>query len=160
MATLGIESNGRLEKTAVYYNGEQISGLKELLLNLDEDGTFDAVIQYQGNDNKLYNKSIFNDLLTNIKVVEPSFTEEEAMNLRLLEIDSNGDIENTVVLMNGEELIGLVNLYLHIKSSHSPRGAGLMGFFGKSKDLPEAAEFKAEFTFRNEDDSLSTEGIF
>jgi hypothetical protein len=160
MATIGIESNGRLERTAVYYNGEQISGLKELLLNLDEDGTFDSVIQYEGSDKILYNKNIFSDSLTNIKIVEPSFTEDEAMNLRLFEIDSNGDIENTVVFLNSDELQGIVNLYLHIKSSHTPRGSGLMNFFGRHKDLPEEAEFKAEFTFRNDDDTLSTEGIF
>ncbi len=160
MATIGIESNGRLERTAIYYNGEQISGLKELLLHLDEDGTFDGIIQYEGHDKIIYNKSIFGDTLSNIKIVEPSFTEEEAMNLRLFEIDSNGDIENTVVSMNSEELQGLVNLYVHIKSSHSSGGSSLKNFFGGQKDLPEEAEFKAEFTFRNDDDTLSTEGIF
>lgn len=63
MATFGIESNGRLENTAVYYNGEQLAGLRQVLLNLAEDGTFDAVISYRGEDGRLYTKNPFTDYL-------------------------------------------------------------------------------------------------
>ena len=45
MVSISIESNGRLERTAIYYNGEQISKVKELLINIDEDGTFDSIIK-------------------------------------------------------------------------------------------------------------------
>lgn len=159
MATLAIESNGRLEKTAVYFNGEQISGLKELFLNLDEDGTFDAVLQYEGHDKLLYTKNVFNEMLANVKIVEPSFTEEEAEQLQLLEIESNGDINNTVVLLNGEEQDGLVCLFLHIKASSTPRG-GLKSFFGGKSEISTEAEFKAEYTFRYDDGSTVTEAIF
>jgi hypothetical protein len=44
MRTISIESNGRIEKTAVYLNGEQITGIKELLLSIDEEGIFNAII--------------------------------------------------------------------------------------------------------------------
>lgn len=158
MATFGIESNGRLEKTAIYFNGEQLGGVKEVFLNLDEDGTFDSIIQYEGTDKNLHTKSLFLDTLNNIRVTEPSFTDEDASELRLLEIDSNGDIENTVVFYNGEELNGLVNLYVHIKGSQST--TGIKSLFGGKKQLTDSAEFKAEFTFRNDDDSIETEAIF
>jgi len=158
MATLGIESNGRLEKTAVYFNGEQVGGLKEIFLNLDEDGTFDAVIQYEGSDKNLHTKNIFQEPLFNVKIVEPSFTEEDAQELQLLEVESNGDIENTTVFYNGEVLDGLVNVYIHIKGA-KVKSTGLSIFSSKKQD-DQLAEFKAEFTFRNEDDSIETEAIY
>ena len=159
MATFSIESNGRLEKTAVYLNGETLGGIKEIFLNLDEDGTFDAIIQYQGNDNNIYNKSIFNDYLENIKTVDAPYTEEESDELNLLTIESNGNIENTIVLFNEQELDGLVNLFIHIKSSQAKAG-GLKSLFSGKKDVPEHVEFRAEFTFRNEDGTIETEGVF
>jgi hypothetical protein len=158
MATFGIESNGRLEKTALYYNGEQIGGVKEIFLNLDEDGTFDSIIQYEGKDKQHYTKNIFRDYLTNIKVSEPSFTEEEAAELQLLEIESDGDIENTMVFLNEENLEGIVNVLIHIKSTQEPNS--LHKFFAGKKYVPDHIEFKAEITFRNEDDSLETEEVF
>jgi hypothetical protein len=159
MATIGIESNGRLEKTAIYYNGEQIAGLKEFLLNLDESGTFDAVIQYEGTDKEIYTKNAFLDDFSNIRYVEPTFTEEEARSLSLLEIQSDGDIENTIVALDGEELSGLVSLFLHLRSA-SAQKTGLLSMFSSKKEPGEGPVFKAEFVFRNEDESLSTENIF
>ena len=46
MRTISIESNGRLEKTAVYVNGEQVTGIRELLLSIDEEGTFNAIVSF------------------------------------------------------------------------------------------------------------------
>ena len=160
MASVGIESNGRLEKTAIYYNGEQIAGLKEFFLNLDEDGTFDAVIQYEGSDKQLYTKNIFVDTLTNIRIVDPSFTEEESRNLCLLEIQSDGDIENTIVARDGEELVGLISMFLHLRSNSAPK-SGLLSMFNPKKEIiEEGPVFKGEFVFRNDDNSTSTENIF
>lgn len=158
MATLGIESNGRIEKTAVYLNGERIRGLKELFLNLDEQGTFDSIIQYEGSDKNLYTKQLFTDVLTNIVTAEPAFTDEEAMNLQLLEIESNGDIDSTNILLNEEPLDGIVSLILHIKAAQSEKST-LKSIFSSNKQVT-GAEFKAQITYRNEDDSLDTEDIF
>lgn len=159
MATLGIESNGRIEKTAIYLNGERIRGIKELVLNLDEEGAFDAVIQYEGSDKNLYTKQLFSDVLSNIITAEPAFTEEEAVNLQLLEIESDGYIENTSVLRNEQPLDGIVSLLLHIKSADATKG-GLKSIFSSKKNSDAGAEFKATITFRNEDDTLETEDIF
>ena len=157
MATLAIESNGRLEKTAVYFNGEQIAGIKELFLNLDEDGTFDAIIQYEGSNKQIYTKSVFNDYLDNIKVSEPTFTEEEARALQLLTVESEGYIDETFVYINDEQQDGIVSLMLHIKGAET--SSGLRKLLNKN-NIPDTVEFKAEITFRNEDDSIETEEIF
>lgn len=158
MATFALESNGRLEKTALYYNGEQIVGVKEIFINLDEDGTFDSIIQYEGKDKQLYTKNIFRDYLTNIKVTDPSFTEEEAAELQLFEIEGDGDIENTLVYQNEENLEGVVSILIHIKSTQEKNS--LNKFFSGKKYVPDNIEFKAEITFRNEDNTLETEEIF
>ncbi len=157
MPTFSVESNGRLDKTAVYYNGEQLGGIKEILINLDEEGNFDAFIQYEGTDKNLYTKQIFTDYFDNVKVVEPTFTEEEAEELQLLTIDSNGEIESSTLLMNDEELEGVVSLEIHIKGTN--KVSGLKSLF-KQNDLSEKPVFKAEITFRNEDDSIETESVF
>lgn len=160
MTTLTIESNGRIEKTAIYINGEQIAGIKELFLNLDEDGTFDAIIQYEGTDKQIYNKGVFTDYLENLKTREPSFSEEEADELNMLTIESDGEIENTIVSINEEEVEGLVNVLVHIKAGTPKEGSGIMGLFKSKSDATEGAVFKADATFRNEDDTLETERIF
>ncbi len=157
MATFAIESNGRIENTAVYFNGEQIGGVKEIFVNIDEDGTFDSVLQYEGTDKKIYSKDIFNDFLENVRITEPSFTDEEAENLQNITIESNGDLENTEVFINGEFAEGIINLMIHIKGVENK--TGLKAMFGKSH-IPERAEFKAEITFRNDDDSIDVEDIF
>lgn len=158
MPTLGIESNGTIEKTAVYYNGEQLGGLRELFLNLNEDGTFDSVIVYLGSDGNEYIKNPFSDYLDNVQFREPSFTEEEASNLQLVEIESDGDIENTSVYYNSEFLDGLVALFIHIKSPAQNKSKAASLF--KSRKVSESSDFIANFTFRYEDGSIVTEGVF
>lgn len=158
MPTFEIESSGRIERTAVYYNGEQLGGIREIFLNMDEDGTFDAIIQYEGSDKEIYTKSIFEEYLDNIKTVEPSFTEEEARMLRKLTIDSDGDIEDTLVLINDAEEFGIVEILLHIKVSKAE--SGIKNWLKSKKNLTEKEEFRAEIIYRNEDDSLETENIF
>jgi len=159
MPELSIESNGRLEKTAVYYNGEQIRGIKEILLNLDENGTFDAVIQYEGLDKNIYTKNIFLEELANIRFTSPAFTEEESKHLNLLQLTSNGDIADTSVGFNGSMLDGLVSLFLHIRSPNAPK-EGIMKIFSDDDEEYKAAAFKSEFVFRNQDDSITRESIF
>jgi hypothetical protein len=156
MATLAIESNGRIEKTAVYYNGEQIGGLKEIFLNIDEEGTFDAVIQYEGTNGELFTKSIFEDYLDNLKVVPPSFSEDEANQLTLFVVESSGDLENTLLFVNNEPLEGVVSLFVHIKSAKAKTGISTIF----KKNVPADIEFKADIIFRNEDDTIETERIF
>ncbi len=156
MATFAIESNGRIEKTAVYYNGDQIGGLKEIFINLDEEGTFDSIIQYENTSGEIVTKNIFEDYLNDIKVVPPSFTEEEARNLSLLIIESDGDIENTQLFLNDEALEGVINVFLHIKSAKAK--GGISSIFKKA--IPETVEFKADITYRNDDDTIETERIF
>ncbi len=116
MPTFSVESNGRIEQTAVYYNGQQVKGIKEVFLNLDEDGTFDSVIQYEGSDKEIHTKHIFEERLTNVVFTDPSFTEEDIDNLQLqlLTVESQGDIESCIVYHNDEELDGIVSLYLHV----------------------------------------------
>ena len=158
MPTFTIESNGRIEKTAIYYNGEQLGGVKEIFINLDEDGTFDAVIQYEGTDKVLYTKQIFTEYFTNSKVVEPSFTDEEAMNLRQITIESEGDIEDTMVYDGDEIIEGIVSLLIHIKGAETKNG--LKSLFSKGSSTPDTPEFRAEITFRNEDESIETDNVF
>jgi len=158
MAVLTIESNGTIEMTAVYFNGQQVGGLSELFLNLSEDGTFDAVVAYTGSDGIEYLKNPFSDYLDNIIFREPAFTEEEARQLHSLTIESDGDIENTSVYYDNELLDGLVNLFVHIKSPRKNKSV-ISSLFKKEK-LVEGAIFKATFTFRYPGDVLKTEEIF
>lgn len=158
MAELTIESNGRLEKTAIYFNGEQVAGLKEIMLSLDEDGSFDAIIQYKGTNDEIYTKQIFIDNLEYLKVVEPSFTEEEASQLQAFTVESDGDIEDTYLYLNDEELDGVTNIYLHIKSNTNT-DKSLSSLFGMKKEV-QAEVCDLNITFRNEDESLETEKIF
>jgi hypothetical protein len=162
MPTLSIESNGRIEKTAVYYNGEQIGGIKELLISIDEEGAFDAVLQYESEDKKLYTKQIFSENLIGLKVVPPSFDEEEAMALRLLTIESSGEVENTMIFINDEPVDGIVSLFVNIKGATKEQaGGGLLGMFKPKRTLEtNNSNFEAVITFRNEDDSIDVEQIF
>lgn len=158
MAGIGIESNGRIEKTAVYYNGECLKGIKELFINLDEEGTYDGIIQYEGIDKNIHTKNIFSDYMTNLQIADPPFTEEEALNLQLVEIESGGEIESTMVYQNEEPLEGIVSLFIHIKGTENKNS--LRNLFSSRKNIPDEVQFKAQITFRNEDGSIETEDIF
>ncbi len=158
MPTFAIESNGRLEKTAIYYNGSQLGGIKEVFINLDEDGTFDAIVQYEGTDKKIYTKQIFSDYLNNIKIVEPTFTEEDATDLVLLTVESDGDIDTAEVFINDNYEEGIVELLVHIKSDQNKKG--LKSLLSNKKVITEDVTFKSEITYRNDDDTIETEEIF
>ena len=157
MPTFSIESNGLLEKTAVYYNGQQIGGIREIYLFLSEDGTFDSIIQYQGTDKNIHTKNIFLETLSKVKVSEPSFTDEEARELRLLTIESDGNIETTNVYIDDNLEGGIVMLLVHIKAMVG--GNGIKSIFSR-KPVPELVEFRAEITYRNDDETIETETIF
>lgn len=157
MIELTIESNGRLELTAVYINGEQLTGIKELFLNLDEDGTFDSIIKYVDLNDQEFTRNIFSDELTNIQVKDAAFTEEEANNLQAITITSDGFIDNTDLYWNDENLDGVVSLFAQIKTPEKDKSK--FGIFGKDKTISNSI-VKAEITFRNEDDSIETETVF
>jgi hypothetical protein len=161
MPTLTIESNGRIERTAIYYNGEQLGGIKELLVHIDEDGTFDDLIQYTGTDKQVYTKRIFSDYLTNIKTVEPSFTEDEAKLLKMFTVESDGDINDTYIYENEEDepLGGIVSVFIHIKAAASEK-SGFASIFSANKKLIETVNFATEIKFRENDYSTTTESIF
>jgi len=109
------------------------------VLNLDENGAFDAVIQYGLTNGDLVTKNIFVDFLEGVQTSEPSFTEEEAKHLTLLTVTSDGDVTSASVFVNNTEQFGIVSLYLHIKPP---------------------SEFKADITYREDDGKLTTEGVF
>lgn len=159
MRSFSIESNGRLENTAIYYNGEQLGGIKEIFLNLDEDGAFDAILRYEGTDKNIYTKQIFTDYLENVKVRPPAFSDEDAENLQLLTVESDGDIEDTVVLRNDEPLDGIVSLFVHLKNNTAKDG-GIKAMFSRAPASTEPIVFRAEITFRNNDGSTEVEGVF
>lgn len=160
MAEFSIEGNGRLEKTAIYFNGEQLDGVREVFLNLDEHGAFDAIVMYVGTDGISYTKNVFTDYLENIGTEPPGFTEEEATALSILTLVSDGDIAQTSILRNNEEQNGVVSVYVHIKAPNVPQGGGLRAFFGGQKEIPEHTEFKAEIVYREDNGDLTTERLF
>lgn len=161
MAVFEIESNGLIENTVIYYNGQQIVGIKEIFLNLDEDGTFDSIIKYAGKDGNINTKNIFSDYLNDLQTSEPTLTEEEADNLRPLTIESNGNIESTIVAIDDMEQDGIMNLFVHIVAPDSKTKSGFNPFRKKEEDvLNKEVKFIAEITFRNEDDTEETEKIF
>jgi hypothetical protein len=160
MRELSIESNGSLEKTAVYLNGEQLGGIHQMMLHISEDGDFDTILVYEGTDKQMYTKHLFTDYLDNIKKVPPTFTEEEAEFLRLLTITSDGNLENTMVYINDEPQDGIVDLIIQIQRGTPAQRGGIGAMFKKQQDTGERPVFRAEIQYRNEDGSISTEQIF
>lgn len=159
MISISIVSNGRLEKTAVCVNGEQISGIRELFINIDEEGDFNSIIKYLGNNNEVLVKDIFNDDLSLLQISEPSFTEEELMSLQTLKIESDGDLDNTFVYWNEEAQEGIISLFIHIKAPSKEKKSGIGGIFGKTTTLADSI-CNAEITFREMDDSITVEKVF
>mgnify|MGYP000019282220 CR=1 FL=1 len=159
MRELSIESNGSLEKTAVYINGEQIGGIHQMMLHINEDGDFDTIFVYEGTDKQMYTKNLFADYLDNIKKVPPTFTEEEAEFLRLLTVTSDGDLNNTLVYINEEPQDGIVDLLVQIQRGSPAQRGGITSMFKKAEP-GESPVFRAEIQYRNEDNSISTESVF
>ncbi len=160
MAEFSIEGNGRIERTAIYFNGQQLDGVREVFVNISEDGEFDVLLMYIGIDGQPYTKNVFTDYLDNVKTEPAGFTDEEAQTLNLLTIVSDGSLDSTVVARNNEEQFGVVRLYVHIKAPSVQDGKGLRSWFGGAKSIPERAEFVAEITYREDDGQLTTEGVF
>ena len=158
MKSLSIVSNGRLEKTGIYINGEQISGVREIFLNLDEEGTFNSIIKYLGSNKEEYVKNIFDDELPLLQVTEPSFTDEELDTLQTITIESDGDINDTYVYWNEEEQEGIISVFIHIKSPTKEK-KNITNIFGKDKILSDAI-CSADITFREDDDSITVEKVF
>ena len=156
MPTFAIESDGFLENTAVYYNGKRLSGIKEIFLNMDEEGTFDAYIQYEGTDGETRVRNIFTEYLDEVKTADYT-NYGENLNSRILEIESDGDIESSTLYYDDEPLEGVVRLFVRIKGTARKSGI-LSKLFGK--DDVEKTIFENEIVFRNEDGSLEKESLF
>ncbi len=159
MRELSIESNGSLEKTAVYMNGEQLGGIHQMMLHISEDGDFDTILVYEGTDKQMYTKNMFSDYLDNIKKVPPTFSEEEAQFLRLLTVTSDGSLESTMVYINEEPQDGIVDLLVQIQRGTPAQRGGITTMF-KKQESGERPLFRAEIQYRNEDDTVSTESVF
>ncbi|MFM7341058.1 MAG: hypothetical protein ACKO2H_13200, partial [Bacteroidota bacterium] len=95
MRTVTIESNGRIEKTAIYINGEQIAGIKELLIAIDEESNFNAIISFEDNIGNVHTKQLFTDDLSSLKRKDPTFSMEDSEYLQSFTIESNGDLQET-----------------------------------------------------------------
>ncbi|MFY8001876.1 MAG: hypothetical protein ACOVSW_25005 [Candidatus Kapaibacteriota bacterium] len=159
MRELSIESNGSLEKTAVYMNGEQLGGIHQMMLHISEDGDFDTILVYEGTDKQMYTKNMFSDYLDNIKKVPPTFSEEEAQFLRLLTVTSDGSLESTMVYINEEPQDGIVDLLVQIQRGTPAQRGGITTMFKKQESVDRPL-FRAEIQYRNEDDTVSTESVF
>ncbi|MCE2755719.1 MAG: hypothetical protein LW818_06995 [Ignavibacteriae bacterium] len=160
MRTISIESNGRIEKTAVYLNGEQITGIKELLLSIDEEGIFNAIISFTSSSGTLLTKQLFTDDLSQLQRREAAFSEDEAMDLRSMAIESDGTLDNTSVFMNNEFIDGIVSIMVHIMiDSVQKRENVFTKIFSKNQSYSET-RFISEIVLRNPDGSESIESIF
>jgi hypothetical protein len=158
MREFSIESNGSLEKTALYVNGEQIGGVHQLMLHISEDGDFDTIIMYEGTDKLMHTKNLFADYLDNVKKVPASFTEEEAEFMRLLTVTSDGSLDTTLVYINEEPQEGIVDLLVQVQRG-SQADRSFTSIFKKA-EIGDSPVFRAEVQYRNEDDTLSTELVF
>lgn len=159
MLSITIVSNGRLERTAVYINGEQVASIRELFISINEDGEFNSAIKYLSSEKEELVKDPFNDELSLIQITEPSFTEEELENLQSITIESDGDLDNTMVFWNDEAQEGIISLFLHIKAPSKEKKQGLSGMFGKTTTMADSV-CTAELTFREFDDSITVEKVF
>lgn len=160
MRTISIESNGRLEKTAVYVNGEQVTGIKELLLSIDEEGTFNAIISFVSSSGNLLTKQVFTDDLSQLQRREAAFSEEEAMDLRSCAIESDGTLDNTSIFMNNEFIDGIISIMIHITIDTVQRKESVFAkLFSSNRTLSET-RFISEIVLRNPDGSESIESIF
>ena len=160
MRTISIESNGRIEKTAVYLNGEQIAGIKELLLSIDEEGIFNAIISFTTSSGTVLTKQLFTDDLSQLQRRGAAFSEDEAMDLRSLAVESDGTLDNTSVFMNNEFIDGIVSIMVHIMiDSVQKRGNVFSKIFSKNQSYSET-RFLSEIVLRNLDGSESIESIF
>jgi len=160
MRTISIESNGRLEKTAVYVNGEQVTGIRELLLSIDEEGTFNAIVSFVSTSGILLTKQVFTDDLSQLQRREVAFSEEEAMDLRSFAIESDGTLDNTSIFMNNEFIDGIISIMIHITIETSqPKKGMFTKLFSKNSTLSQT-RFITEIVLRNPDGSELIESIF
>lgn len=160
MRTISIESNGRIEKTAIYVNGEQVSGIRELLVSIDEEGTFNTIISFEDQTGIIHTKNLFTDDLSLLRRKDASFTIEDSLQLKVFTIESDGDLENTSLYMNDEFIEGVFSILIHLKAnSHKQKQTFLSSLFN-NKQLASEIYFQTEIVYRNSDDSHSIESIF
>ena len=160
MRTLTIESNGRIERTAVYINGEQVSGIHEFFVGIDEEGMFTAIVTYPDKQGNLLTKQIFSDDISQLPRRNPAYTDEDASNLQTLTIESDGTLDNTSVFINDEFAEGIVSLTIHLRIESQPTTRSLFSSLFQKKSNISDTIFMNEIVFRNSDGSESTETLF
>lgn len=159
MRTITIESNGRLERTAIYINGEQVTGIRELLISIDEEGTFNSIITFIDKTGIQSTKQLFSDDLSHMKRIEASFTTEDSHQLQSFTVESDGDLEQTSLFMNNEFIEGVISVMIHLKIETQQPSSSLLSIFRK-KQLIHENFFQTEIVFRNSDGTQSVETIF
>ena len=160
MRTISIESNGRIEKTAIYVNGEQVSGISELLISIDEDGTFNTIISFEDQSGNIHTKNLFSDDLSLLKRKDPSFSIEDSIQLQVFTIESDGNLENTSLYMNEEFIEGVISIMIHLKANFHKQKQTLLSSLFSKKQLASEIYFQTEIVYRNSDDTHSIESIF
>lgn len=152
MRMLEIRSNGRLETTTLHLNGEQLVGVRELFIDLKEDGTFDAWLTYENADSQTLSKRLFSEYLEKLRVA-PAGEVTAPLAPRSLVIEGDGEIADTTIALDNERLDGLVELFVYLRRAQG-------GGFWKWKREGEHDEFMATATFRNEDGTLDHDTLF
>ena len=159
MRTITIESNGRLERTAIYVNGEQVAGVRELLISIDEEGTFHSIISLISGSGIQVTKQLFTDDISQLQRKEAAFTSEESFQLQSFSIESDGDLEQTSLFMNDDFVVGVVSIIIHIRIETSQPTKSLFSWFTKHRNVHENV-FQTEIVFRNPNGTHSVESIF
>jgi len=159
MRTITIESNGRLERTAIYVNGEQVTGVRELLISIDEEGTFNSIISFIDGRGIQVTKQLFTDDISQLQRKDAAFTSEESSQLQSFSIESDGELEQTSLFMNDEFVEGVISIMIHIKIETSQPSSSLFSLFKKHRNVHQNL-FQTEIVFRNSDGTQSVETIF
>ncbi|NBO70714.1 hypothetical protein EBV26_09570 [bacterium] len=160
MRTVTIESNGRIEKTAIYINGEQITGIKELLIAIDEESNFNAIISFEDNIGNVHTKQLFTDDLSSLKRKDPTFSMEDSEYLQSFTIESNGDLQETSLFIKDEFIEGVISILIHIKVDIQDSKTGFLSSIFDKKPKFTNTMFSNEIVFRNPDGTQSIETIF
>jgi hypothetical protein len=158
MARLTIQSNGRLENTKICYNEEQISGVKKLLIMIDADGTFQFMLQYKGTDGLDYTRDPFAQHLDRLHVVGAEIGDDDPYDsMHEIVIESDGVLDNTYVMRDGNTEEGIQDLFILIEKAESEAGL-VRSLFGKKERVE--SKVQAHATYLDEDGELVTENLF
>jgi hypothetical protein len=149
MRTLDIWSNGLIHQTILCFNSQQLVGVREFLLDLNEDGTFRVLINYEGADGEFRVKNPFTDHLVSLRTTSLA---DDDVPRSVLTIESNGTIESTAISFNQQELSGVVSLLIYMRRVRE----GVIHWLRHG----DRDEFVSEITFREADGRLTQEVLF